>query len=118
MLVIRREQLAALGEQCESDFRRRLLNHLIPLRTQYGRSLTDQELAKQMERGLTSGRRFFTSEIDLVRYVDIVMTRMGGWSDNDHPPKVMRLLEGRSLPGARRLDNLEHWLRRTGRVHA
>ena len=118
MLVIRREQLVALGEQCESDFRRRLLNHLMELRAQYGLSLTDHELAKKMERGLASGRRFFSSESDLVRYIDIVMTRMGGWSDADHPPKVMRLLEGRSLPGARRLDNLEHWLRRTGRVHA
>jgi hypothetical protein len=118
MLVIRKEQFAALGRHCESDFKRRVLDHLMALRAQHGLSLTDQALAQQMERGLASGRRFFSSETDLVRYLDIVMTRMGGWSDTDHPPKVMRLLEGRSLPGARRLDNLERWLLRTGRVHA
>jgi hypothetical protein len=118
MLVIRSEQLAVFGEWRESDFRSRLFNHLVELRAHHRLSLTDRELGQQMERGLASGRRFFTSEIDLVRYIDIVITRMGGWSDTDHPPKVMRLLGGRSLPGARRLDSLEHWLLRRGRVHA
>jgi hypothetical protein len=117
MLVIRNEQLAAMGEVREADFRRRVLNHLRGLRDRRTLALNDNELEQQMAAGLKSGRRFFTAERDLVRYLEIVLTRMGGWHGTDHPPRVLSLLAGRSLPGGRRLDNLERWLVRRGRPH-
>lgn len=110
MLIIRNEQLAAIGELREADFRRRVLEHLRTLPGQ--QALSDTELERQLSAGLASGRRFFVAEHDLVRYLEIVLTRLGGWRGDDHPPRVLGLLAGRSLPGARRLDNLERWLMR------
>ena len=117
-LVIRDEQMAVFRNRSEADFRRRLFERLSQINENAGQTLTDDALANQMERAITSGRRFFSTERDLARYVEIVFTRMGGWSDNDHPRQVIDLLASRAVAGARRLDNLEHWIVKTRRAHA
>ena len=118
MLVIRKEQMAVFREQREADFRRRLLERLKQVSKDAGLTLSDAELANQMEQGLASGRRFFSTENDLARYAEIVLTRMGGWSSTDHPPQAIELLASRAVPGARRLANLEYWAAKTRRPHA
>lgn len=117
-LVIRDEQMAVFRNRSEADFRRRLLARLKEIRASAGLNLPDDELVDQMNRALVSGRRFFSTERDLVRYAEIVLTKMGGWSNRDHPRQVIDLLASRAVPGARRLDNLELWIAKTRRVHA
>ena len=118
VLVIRKEQMAVFRDQREADFRRRLLQRLTKVRDDAGLKLSDGELAQQMERGLASGRRFFATERDLARYAEIVLTRLGGWSDADHPPQAIDLLASHAVPGERRLGNLEYWIAKTGGAHA
>jgi hypothetical protein len=118
MLTIRNEQMRIFQNQREADFRHRLFERLKQVRRDAGLKVSDDQLAHQMERGLASGRRFFSTEKDLARYAEIVLTRMGGWSAGDHPAQVIDLLASRAIAGARRLDNLEYWLAKTKRAHA
>ena len=117
-LVIRDEQMAVFRNRSEADFRRRLLERFGHIRNTAGLTLSDDELKDQLGRALASGRRFFSTERDLARYSEIVLTRMGGWSNRDHPRQVIDLLASRAVAGARRLDNLEHWITKTRRTHA
>jgi hypothetical protein len=117
-LVIRDEQMAVFRNRSEADFRRRLRERFTQIRHSAGLTLSDDDLADQLDRALASGRRFFSTERDLARYAEIVLTRLGGWSNRDHPRQVIDLLASRAVAGARRLDNLEHWIAKTRRVHA
>ena len=110
MLVIRDEQMAVFRNQLEGDFRRRLFERLKQVRDDGLPALTDDRLSEQMERGLRSGRRFFSTERDLARYLEIVLTRLGGWNGDDHPQPAIDLLASLAVPGQRRLDHLEIWL--------
>ena len=104
--------MAALRNQLEGDFQRRLFQRLKQLKDDGLTTLTNNRLGEQMEHGLRSGRRFFSTERDLARYLEIVLTRMGGWNGEDHPQPVIDLLASLSVPGQRRLDHLEIWLRK------
>lgn len=110
--------MAVFRNRREADFRRRLLERLTQVRNEAGLKLSDAQLAQQMDRGLASGRRFFSTESDLARYMEIVLTRLGGWSNTDHPPLAIELLSSRAVSGARRLSNLEFWIAKTRGGHA
>ena len=110
--MIRDEQMAVFRNRLEGDFRRRLFERLKQVRDVSLPTLTDDRLSDQMERGLRSGRRFFSRERDLARYLEIVLTLMGGWSGDDHPQPAIDLLTSGAVPGQRRLDHLEIWLRK------
>jgi hypothetical protein len=76
-----------------------------------GRAISDEDLDRQLAIGLPRGRRYFTREPHLARYAKIVMLQLGGWTENDHPQTLLKMLSSSRLPPERRLENLEIWSR-------
>ena len=103
MLVIRAEQLQILEAAHQRAVERRLLAHLRDFLIRSNKPHAD------LEKGLASGRRFFTGFDDLARYAEIVLLHLGGWSESDHPEKALKLLSAKGVPAKRRLDNFAHW---------
>jgi hypothetical protein len=118
LLTIRKEQIKVFEDQRNCDFKRRLFERLKRLRVDAHLNLSDEELERQMELGVASGRRFFSSENDLTRYLELVLTRMGGWTGADLPKHVLDLLSSFAIQPANRLDNLEYWLVKTKKPNA
>jgi hypothetical protein len=109
MLVIRPEQLQILAAAHERAVEQRLLVHLRDFLVRNGKPMCDAKLYAELERGLASGRRFFTSFNDLARYAEIVLLQLGGWGESDHPEKALKLLRGEAVSTRRRLDNFAYW---------
>lgn len=112
MLTIRQPQIDAFARAELEDFTRRLVVHLSELaRTRGAIPVDTAGIDEQVRRGVASGVRFFRTEKDLARYCEIVLTRLGGWQEKDHPSAVLELLRPPSIAAERRLDNFELWIR-------
>ena len=111
MLTIRREQMKVFEVQREADFRRRLHAHARKLLNDARREISDEELTSQLTLGLARGRRFFRAETDLARYVEVVLTKLGGWDpQNDHPEAALQMLRAPGVQPQTRLDNFARWI--------
>ena len=115
MLTIRAVQMEAFGRQRRRDFEERLRVHLARVMAEAGRPVEADRLARQVSAGVTSGLRFFSAEKDVARYCEIVMTRLGGWDEADHPARALEMLKASVVEPARRLDSFETFLTRKRR---
>jgi hypothetical protein len=107
MLVIRKEQLAALADDRRSDFERRLLPHCRQVVDAAGLAFDEATLAGAVSLALRHGSRFFTAERDLARYCEIVLIRLAGRIPEQ--PDALEMLQNDALASDVRLRNFERW---------
>ena len=112
MLTIRNEQFAALAEASVCDFSDRMCRHLRAIACQGILPADEATLARQVRRGLDSGRRFFGRERELARYLELLLLQPGGWQGGDHPEDVMQILRPAAVAPSVRLDNFQIWQHR------
>jgi hypothetical protein len=111
MLLIRAEQMKTMEAERANAFVVRLKADLRAALGRVGRAISEEDLDRQLELGLPRGYRYFKREADVARYAMIVMLQVGGWSEQDDPETLLRMLGSRTLSADRRLRNLEIWSR-------
>jgi hypothetical protein len=112
MLVIRNEQMKVFERERVEAFKCRLAAHLRGVLDRIGRKMPEDKFAAQLALGFERGQRFFRNESDLARYSEIVLLRLGGWSEEDHPERALQMLRARDVSAQTRLNNFERWAER------
>ena len=115
MLTIRAAQMDAFAKHRRQDFEERLKAHLARVLAEAGQTVEEDRLARQIGLGVASGLRFFSAEKDVARYCEIVMMRLGGWDQGDHPARALDMLQAKVIEPSSRLDNFEKFLTRKRR---
>ena len=109
MLTIRKEQMKAFERSRMGDFEHRLIGHLGRLLEDAKVPAGEGELASQVHVGIERGLRYFRKENDLARYCEIVLLKLGGWTDQDHPQPAVQMLQSKAVAPDVRLRNFERW---------
>ena len=109
MLTIRDEQMRVFERSRMENYEDRLIRHLSRLLEDARISTAEDELAAQVRVGIDRGLRFFRREKDVARYCEIVLLKLGGWTDQDHPKPAMQILHSQAVAPDVRLNNFERW---------
>lgn len=117
MLTVRRQQIEAFTKQSTTDFAGRLCAHIRAVLEARGRVLPGEQLASQVDLGITRGLRFFQTERHVARYVEAVLTQLSGFHPvDDHPAAALQILAARSVSADTRLDNFTRWIAMSRRL--
>jgi hypothetical protein len=111
LLRIRNEQMSAFESARMADFENRLFKASRGSVHWLGEPMPEEKVRAQLALCLSSGRRFFSTERDLAKYVEITMAYLGGCTGADHPRAALEMLVAPALRPERRLDNFERWAR-------
>ena len=109
MLVIRKEQFRAFQQARRESLSRRLTIRFRELDAPRESHWSEAELENQIRRAVENGLRFFRSDEDILRYCDVVVKRLGGWEEGEHPAAAVSMLEARSIGPTKRIENFERW---------
>ena len=116
MLTIRSEQMRALQ-------RERLRRFALHASARLERNLphfagSAGALGDHVRVGVSRGVRYFSTEGDVARYVEIVMRHLGGFTEQPHPASAIEMIQSASIPAERRLENFERWAAARGSTNA
>ena len=112
MLMIRREQFHAFDRARRESLSRRLMIRLREMDAARGSRWSEAEFEAQTRRGVENGVRFFRNDDDVLRYCDVVLNRLGGWEEAEHPKTAVSMLATGSIAPARRIENFDRWASR------
>jgi len=119
MLVIRKEQMAVLKAHMLKVFEDRMLRQMRNQFPDQVAAMTDQQLRRLVQMGISKGAPYhLEQETDLARLI-ILMLREG--EDFDQKPDMAwtrYYLAHEEMPGASKLDLIEHRLTKEAQPHA
>jgi hypothetical protein len=112
MLTIRDEQMAALGAARTAAFEWQLRNWLQPILPERGVVLDPATLDLEIRKGCVDAGRFhITREIDVARFIELVLTHWGAHPEATYPRHLLANLMAYGLDGGLKLDRFEMQLR-------
>jgi hypothetical protein len=108
MLTIRDEQMAALRASRTAAFERQLRARLELILPERGVILAPATLDLEIGKGCADAGRFhITREIDVARFIELVLTHWGAHPEAGYPRHLLANLMAYGLDGGLKLDRFE-----------
>jgi len=108
MLLIRAEQMAALGEHMAGQFEKRMARHLRSRFPEQFGEMEEQDLHTFIEYGAKAAKQYgVTYENDVRRYLECVALYGAEFDRDEERPWVEKTLKRRDLNGTKKMDLLD-----------
>jgi pSer/pThr/pTyr-binding forkhead associated (FHA) protein len=109
-LRIRKEQMDKLGEPKRKDFKDRLIAHLNEILPAKGVQIQPESLSQQIDEAIIRSKHYRVHrECDVAVYVELVLTHMGGFTEEPHPRDARSILYDHRLAPEEKLVKLRAW---------
>jgi len=112
MLTIRDAQTEALRRHAIVDFQKQLRGRVAELAPNF----TAEQVEAQVARGMALAAEFHLSrEIDVARFVEIVLVHLGGFKEQPLPKPALSILYGYKVDPEVKLRRFREWCEETAR---
>jgi pSer/pThr/pTyr-binding forkhead associated (FHA) protein len=109
-LRIRKEQMDTLGQPKRQDFKKRLMSHLNEVLPPKGVKIAPDALSQQIDEAILRSKHYRVyRECDVAVYVEIVVSRLGGFTADPHPREARNILYDHRLGPEEKLAKLRQW---------